>query len=197
MNQSAIAVLRAVADTLIPGADTGGHRLSDHMLETLTALPRASDRDELERLLDVFDSRVANTLLTGRPVLFTALSRAEREEYLRDWAFSRLPLRRKGFQALKRIAAVIHYTARDAAGKNPAWERLRYPGPLAPPPPAVKPIHPLTLSSDQVLDCDAVVVGSGAGGGVVAAELAAAGKSVIVLEKGGYYNESEFTHDEG
>ncbi|MGH9259017.1 MAG: GMC family oxidoreductase N-terminal domain-containing protein, partial [Acidimicrobiales bacterium] len=42
-----------------------------------------------------------------------------------------------------------------------------------------------------------VIVGSGAGGGVVAAELAARGKDVIVLEKGGYRNEADFTHQEG
>ena len=36
------------------------------------------------------------------------------------------------------------------------------------------------------------MIGSGAGGGVVAAELARAGRSVLVLERGGYRNESDF-----
>ena len=36
------------------------------------------------------------------------------------------------------------------------------------------------------------MVGSGAGGGVIAAELADAGNSVLVLEMGGYRNESDF-----
>src|SRR6266566_812036 len=49
-----------------------------------------------------------------------------------------------------------------------------------------------TRDGDTTLSCDAVVVGSGAGGGVVAAELSAAGKDVIVLEEGGYYNEADF-----
>lgn len=43
------------------------------------------------------------------------------------------------------------------------------------------------------LACDAVVIGSGAGGGVVAAELAEAGLDVIVLEEGGYHPTEEFT----
>src|SRR5207247_920204 len=37
-----------------------------------------------------------------------------------------------------------------------------------------------------------VVIGSGAGGGVVAGELAAAGQEVVLLEKGGYFNEADF-----
>ena len=46
---------------------------------------------------------------------------------------------------------------------------------------------------DRALDCDVVIVGSGAGGAVVAAELAEAGLDVIVLEEGGYHPTEEFT----
>ena len=45
----------------------------------------------------------------------------------------------------------------------------------------------------MTLEADVVIVGSGAGGGVIAAELSAAGKRVCVLEMGGYYDESDFT----
>jgi len=49
------------------------------------------------------------------------------------------------------------------------------------------------LVKDMTLDCDAVVIGSGAGGGVVAAELAEAGLEVILLEEGSYHPTEEFT----
>src|SRR5271166_3130533 len=45
-------------------------------------------------------------------------------------------------------------------------------------------------------DCDFVVIGSGAAGGVVAKELATAGFTVVVLEQGPYLREKDFTHDE-
>jgi choline dehydrogenase-like flavoprotein len=48
------------------------------------------------------------------------------------------------------------------------------------------------LVRDATLDCDAVVVGSGAGGAVVAAELAEGGLDVIVLEEGSYHPTEEF-----
>jgi len=48
---------------------------------------------------------------------------------------------------------------------------------------------------DAVLDADVVVIGSGAGGATVAAELAEAGFDVVVLEDGGHYQTADFTAD--
>ena len=44
-------------------------------------------------------------------------------------------------------------------------------------------------------ECDVVIVGSGAGGAVAAAELAAAGLDVIVLEAGDHYNRDSYPSD--
>jgi choline dehydrogenase-like flavoprotein len=49
---------------------------------------------------------------------------------------------------------------------------------------------------DLALSADVCVVGSGAGGAVVAALLAEAGRSVVVLEKGPYWTNADFTQRE-
>jgi choline dehydrogenase-like flavoprotein len=51
------------------------------------------------------------------------------------------------------------------------------------------------VNRDIVESCDVVVVGSGAGGAAIAAEFAEAGKEVVILEEGGYYQSKEFSLD--
>jgi len=189
LSPAALRVLRVVAATLVPPPD-GAADLGDQVAESIEGLPRPRDRAELDLLLRLLDSRVVNLLLSGIPKPFTAMAAPEREACLRGWATSRLPQRRKAFQALKRLTTVRHYTS--AAGAR----AIGYPGPLGPPPDVPKPIKPLAVTADTTLTCEVVIIGSGAGGGVVAAELTAAGKDVIVLEKGGYNNETDFTHHE-
>lgn len=48
------------------------------------------------------------------------------------------------------------------------------------------------VSADVAVDCDVCIVGSGPGGSWLAHELAAQGKSVVMLEEGGYHTRREF-----
>jgi choline dehydrogenase-like flavoprotein len=102
-----------------------------------------------------------------------------------------------GLSGLRALTFLLFYAIPDpATGRNPNWDAIGYPGPRAVPPspdeapktiPVTRPATP-----DLTLTADVVVVGSGSGGGVIAGKLAGAGKDVVVLEAGGYYNEADF-----
>ena len=106
------------------------------------------------------------------------------------------PEAKLGLKVFKGLTFLFFYALPDEQGQNPNWAALGYPGPVSAPPSADE--FPKTINVEQVsgaeatLTADAVVVGSGAGGGVLAAELAKAGKSVVVLEQGAYRNEQDF-----
>src|SRR5256885_16803187 len=49
-----------------------------------------------------------------------------------------------------------------------------------------------TLGDGQALTTDVCIIGSGAGGAVTAAQLAAAGFEVLIVEEGGHHTKSDF-----
>ena len=204
------AVLAAICDTLVAGVprtdDPHGFFAASHEGTGLLArverligmLADPRDRLRLKALLEALGSPLANLATTGRLQGFGSMPPAAREAVLRDWAESRIQLRRAGFQALKRLVHVGYYAWPAEDGSHPAWRQTGYPGPLAPPPrPAFQPLPTCAVERDTTLDCDVVVVGSGAGGGVVAGLLAEAGKNVVVLEKGENPTAEAFTQVEG
>ncbi len=202
------AVLAAVCEALLPpiprGDDPGGcfaagaHEVGtiDRAEQLIASIPDEDNRQRLRLLLRTLDLPLVNLLFAGRPFRFTALPTPGREAVLRSYSKSRLALRRAGFQALKRLVHVAHYCW-PVNGDHPAWAANRYPGPLREPATAVEPLPTMAIDRDTVLDCDVVVIGSGAGGGVVAGLLAEAGRRVVVLEKGGNPGSRDFTQIEG
>jgi choline dehydrogenase-like flavoprotein len=106
------------------------------------------------------------------------------------------PEAKLGVRQLRATTFLFFYGLPDEAGRNANWEAIGYPGPLSPPPSPQQ--APKTIAVEQLtgepatLEADACVIGSGAGGGVIAAELARAGRSVVVLEMGQYRNEADF-----
>ncbi|MBI2073375.1 MAG: GMC family oxidoreductase [Gemmatimonadetes bacterium] len=123
--------------------------------------------------------------------------REERERVLQSWAFSTSALRRAGFQALKRLVHLAHYCWPQGDQSHAAWRAVGYPGPLPVPSSLPEPLPTVEVTRDTTFECDVVVCGSGAGGGVVAGVLAQAGKSVVVLEKGRNPLPSAMTQIEG
>jgi choline dehydrogenase-like flavoprotein len=147
-----------------------------------TALPE--DIEALGQLLDAIAAQDFDGLpLAARTGLLHAIGGASPEAKL-------------GIRQLRALTFLFFYGLPDENGQNPNWEAIGYPGPLTPPPTPQQ--APKTIAVEQIsgeratLTADVCIVGSGAGGGVLAAELASGGRSVVVLEMGGYRNEADF-----
>jgi choline dehydrogenase-like flavoprotein len=205
------SILEAVCETLLPSLEpppgssevvAAYYRRSARDLnvaqllaETL-ALENAEEQTKFHQLLGLLAGPLGGLMLIRSPRAFESLPQEKREKYLAAMANSSVGQLRQGYQAIKRLAGFIYNAAPDATGVNPNWTALDYEPPSPTPVDVPPPIQPLKISEDTLLEADAVIIGSGAGGGLLAGELALAGKSVIVLEKGGYNHEGNFTLQE-
>ncbi|MFV1859047.1 MAG: FAD-dependent oxidoreductase [Anaerolineales bacterium] len=184
-------------ETLLAICRTLAHRskatgIAESVVRTISTAARPTEQADFRRALTFFDQPIANLVLAGAAKRFRGMSLEERERVLRAWSNSQIGMLRKGFQTFKRLVLFHEYSRiPEGSDRNPHWENMGYPGPVKPSDVA-KPLTIKEITRSTALEADVVVIGSGAGGGVVAAELAAAGKHVIVLEKGGYYNEADF-----
>ncbi|MEA2498038.1 MAG: hypothetical protein QOH26_443 [Actinomycetota bacterium] len=162
------------------------------MRRGLGLVPSQVDLKQLVGTLKALDTKLGALALTGRPVPVSWLSAPEAERLLSKWRLSRLVTQRRLSLWARTASTIALYSY-----PNPLLDKLGYLGPLGEAPDEPKYLEPITIAEDEVVNCDAVVVGSGAGGGCAAARLAEAGLDVVVIEKGGYNSESDFHHREG
>lgn len=191
LSDTQLMTLRAICDTAVPRIERKddpdgfwGRRATEAgadqaLCRVLDGMP-PEQRAGMLQLLDVLaEQDFVRMSQPSREQLLTNLSLASREAAV-------------GVGAFVALSIFFTYGLPDATGRNPAWKTFGYPGPLLAAPPEPRPLTPLTPAGDTTLEADVVVVGSGAGGGLIAGRLASAGLKVVVLEAGRYFNEADF-----
>jgi choline dehydrogenase-like flavoprotein len=127
------------------------------------------------------------------------------KRFIRDIAYGRVHFARRLIQAMFRLSSQMAYLGYygdprtfDTVGYRPFSERERFDEELREIPktlPRLDCVSHAELNGDTV-EADAVVVGSGAAGAIVAYRLAEAGRRVLILERGLHLHPSEFEEDE-
>jgi len=150
---------------------------------------------------NLFQMRVIKSLLwaaelaavpsTGR--VLSALSPERATRFLDTWASSRLHARRMLLRAIVSPIKVAHFDDRrafEAVGcksfhdhKLPVSEPARW---------TQQVLDGRAIEEDVDLECEVVVVGTGAGGAACAYELASRGRAVLLLEEGDFHRRETF-----
>ncbi len=192
-SEAELATLAAVAETFVRGAATRRANLAAAALDLAVDPEQVAD---LRMVLRLLERPAVNLVLGGGSKPFRDLSPAEREKYLLAWGNSRFEQRRTAYQALRKLLCFLAYAdPGETATGNPYWARIGYRPDVPQLTERPTPIKPLAVSQVS-LDADVVVVGSGAGAGVVARELAKAGRAVVILEAGPFVPEPEMPTNE-
>jgi len=194
MSDERRAVLTAVCDTVVPAIEhepdphglwarsASSMGVDDAAADAIAAMPPAQ-RDGFGELLDA---------LAGQG--FVGRSQASREQLLRNIALVGGTPALVGVGGLIRLTLALAYGMPDpSTGRNPMWSAWGYPGPVTAEPASDEPLRTWSPSADgDELEADVAIVGSGAGGGVLAGTLAQRGLRVVVLEAGPHLTERDF-----
>ncbi|EYB69467.1 GMC oxidoreductase [Deinococcus phoenicis] len=196
LDESQRQALLALVDTLVPALQreddphgfyaTPGSAAGTHLAAEayLGSLPER-DQAGLQALLGAL----------GSFGLTPDAPQAQREAVLAGVAASS-PEAAGGIDALRRLCLMLNYTLVSPEAPNPFWQQFGYGGLTYSGAATERDLPTLVPGDGETLEADVVVVGSGAGGGVIAGELADAGLRVVVLEAGGQYADAELGRSE-
>jgi len=164
----------------------------EHTVERLHGwLAGASTREmrAMEALL--LSAEVAAIPSTGRPL--TSLSVRRARKFLESWSRSGT-LRRAHLRAVMTPIKAAHFDHPDFFARTgcpyPGGQKVRVDEPARW---TGQVTDGREIRADLDLECEVVVVGTGAGGAACAYELARRGRAVLMLEEGNYYRRASFT----
>jgi choline dehydrogenase-like flavoprotein len=188
-----IAALRAVCDALLPSLEGDEYdrrtasdlNVAERILELIGGL-EATQQADFQQLMQLLTNPMLGLTWRGRLAAAQNLKPEELEKMLQSWSASSIEKLRIGFSTLKKLAAYCYFGDSKLGEINPNWAAIGYPGPLELP--KNKPLFsfPETkkIPENGQIDCEILVIGSGAGGGVIADFLSQKGHDVVIVEKG-------------
>ena len=206
LSDNQFKALEAICDALIPSVkNKSEHKLehSQYWLRSAKSLKVAQtvldvvgdlkieDQDQFKQLMQLLSNTFGGLILSGSWSSVQNKSREEVEHMLQKMANHTLTDIRNAFNTLKKLVGIVYF-----GNHNENWSALGYNTVLENRPQDESKIQLIDIQKDTTLDCDIVVVGSGSGGGLAASILAQRGYHVIVVEKGKYYRDTDFTQRE-
>ena len=181
VDRSALALARALlpGSARIPGADAESVRLADEAVAELSPW-LAKPWTAAQRALDL-----AAIMRTGKRL--SALDPDRADELVRAW--QRDPVLRQPLNIVSVVYKMVHFdranVMRAMGGRPNVAGNLDRPRWLS-------QIHHADTWDEGDLECDVVVIGTGAGGAVVGRELAERGHAVLFVEEGEHYRRDAF-----
>lgn len=203
-----LAALRAVCDAIIGPVDqpndpdgywqrsASGLGVPERILALIETV-KAEDKTQFHQLLWLLSSPLLGLTWGGPLQPAHRLSSKQIERMLHSWSSSNLGLLRQSFSTLRKATAFLYFgDIPKGQTANPNHPSMGYRLPDLPPQTDKNPLQSIDIQKNKIIECEVLVIGSGSGGGVAAAVLAAAGKDVLVVEKGPLSARHELTMQE-
>lgn len=194
LSPAAARIAGALARAAIPEGPVlpGGGDATVARLEQWMAGASPREATAMEALL--WSAEIASVPSTGRRL--SALSPRKAARFLERWERSTSPLRRAHLRAVLTPVKAAHFDdaevfSRAGCPRPPATlEKVRVDEPAR----FAQQVTDGKKHDDELaLECEVVVVGTGAGGAACAYELARRGRAVVLLEEGDYHRRSSFS----
>ncbi|MGE0790904.1 MAG: FAD-dependent oxidoreductase [Sandaracinaceae bacterium] len=187
LSQAERTILARFAEAAIPA----GERIPGAGADTVTHVTRALDDapSESSYLVRGALRGVEVMALLTRGTRFSELTRDAREALLGDWLTHAPGLSRHALRGLLALVKTAHFDAPEVARaigtrvhapiaeRDERWREQMRDG--------------AELADDETIECDVVVIGTGAGGAPVAHQLAQRGHAVVMLEEGRWFGRHE------